>query len=392
MIYTGSALYVLVQGQYDGPPFDQDVVLIKYNNNMVFQWSQLINGAGNPDDYAVDLAVGPSGSILVLVKSGDNFLTLRYGTTGTLLSSATYDSGLGNDAPAALRFLNNITYVAGTRPAATGRQTVLIKYDNALTQQWALLSKQSIGATNDEVTDMTIDTSGNIYVCGNYYTSDMHPFVVKANASGTKLWTCMLSYNGMTPMRVFTDNNAEPFMYCNGSPDRYIKINKTNGIISSNVIVFNSANTNFEAKSVDKGSTNDIYIIGNFDTTYAGGSYDFGYKVSKLNSGGGRLWDIDDIGPAADFGYYPRNITVRDDSKVYYLANESWSGYYGTDESEFYGTIHAVSPASGLREEDITTAESGEDIFIYPNPASGKIHFTLNNLKSEKAHAVLINI
>lgn len=383
MIYTGSALYVLVQGQYDLPPNDRDVLLLKYNSSMVFQWSRLYNGVGNPHDDAIDITPGPSGSILILVKSLNNIITVRYSAAGAVMNTGVFDSGVGNeDTPSKVLYANNATYVCGTRPAATGRQSVLIKYNNTLVQQWALLTKSSVGATNDVNTDMTIDTSGNVYVAGTHFNTATRPFIYKVNPAGTRLWLRKLTFNGMSPMRIFTDNNAQPFLYGNASPDRYLRLDKVTGATALNVIMFNNPNQHFDVFSVDKGSTNDIYLTGNFDTTYFDPNFgnnvnSYGYRVIKINNAANRVWTINNISLDAHFTYHPVQIAVRGNSKVYYGVDQTFVGFPFT-HSEEYVTIHGVNPANGMREEEVEETTSTEKLTVYPNPATDKINFNFN--------------
>lgn len=397
MLYTGSALYVLVQGVFDFAPNDKDVILIKYNSSMVLQWVRYYNGIGNPDDEAIDMTVGPSGSILVLVKSLNNMITLRYNAAGTLLNTGVYDSGVANDDdPSKILYANNATYVVGTRPATSGRQTVLVKYNNTLVQQWALVTKMSSGATSDFVKDMTIDTSGNVYVAGDHFNTAYRPFVYKVTPSGTRPWTRRVTYNNMTPMKIFTDNNAQPFFYGDGSPDRYIRLDKNTGVISFNVALFNGPDQTFEVTDVAKGSTNDIYLIGNYDTLIVDPFYGllgyFGYRVVKLNNAGGRVWTKDQITSDGHFTVDAGKIYARGNSKIYYDAYESWVGWAGTGWSEYYTSIHAVAPATGLREEEELTTTETSSLNIYPNPVSDIIHFNFNNTMNEDAVVSIYNL
>ncbi len=397
MLYTGSALYVLVQGVYDFAPNDRDVVLLKYNSSMVLQWTRFYNGVGDPNDDAVDMTVGPSGSILVLVKSLNNMITLRYNAAGTLLNTGVYDSGVTNDDdPAKILYANNATYVVGTRPASTGRQTVLVKYNNTLVQQWALLTKMSTGATNDFVKDMTIDTSGNVYVAGDHFNTAYRPFVYKVTPAGTRPWSRKVTYNNMSPMKIFTDNNAQPFFYGDGAPDRYIRLDKNTGVISFNVSLFNGPDQTFSVTDVAKGSTNDIYLIGNYDTLIVDPFYGllgyYGYRVVKLNTSGGRVWTKDQITSDGHFTVDAGKIYARSNSKIYYDSYESWVGWAGTGYSEFYSVIHAVSPASGIREEEEMSSTETSSLNIFPNPASSIIHFNFNNATNEDAVVSIYNL
>jgi len=146
---------VYVTGYYYDSTGVMDFVTIKYNSSGTQQWVQKYNGPGNDDDYSKFIAVDASGNVYV---SG-------------------YSAGDG-----------------------TGLDYTTIKYNTDGVQQWI---QRYNGTENedDEVTDMVIDASGNVYVTGycydtvpgftisdNYYTTGRDFTTIKYNSNGQELW------------------------------------------------------------------------------------------------------------------------------------------------------------------------------------------------------------
>ncbi|MFZ1853078.1 MAG: SBBP repeat-containing protein, partial [Nitrosomonas sp.] len=82
---------VYVTGSSSGLGSGTDYATIKYNSSGVQQWVQRYNGPGNGRDAAYSLAVDGSGNVHVTGLSagsgtGDDFATIKYSQTGSLLT------------------------------------------------------------------------------------------------------------------------------------------------------------------------------------------------------------------------------------------------------------------------------------------------------------------
>jgi len=159
-------------------------------------WVARYNGSANDEDQACGLGRADSGRVFVTGTSwasgtGNDILTIAYGSSGELLWAQGYDGSAHSDD------LARALAVAGGRVVVTGGTTgasaltdfLVIAYDAAGTQQWsAVYDAPATG--NDHGLAAAIDSSGNTYAAG-YATGDTTGWdfaVVKYNSSGSCQW------------------------------------------------------------------------------------------------------------------------------------------------------------------------------------------------------------
>lgn len=104
----------------------------------------------------------------------NQFLALKYDTSGTLLWERTSPAEGGTGATAvAIDAANNVIFTGGPT----------IKYDAAGTLLWKTTSPGN-------TVDAAVDSAGDVYVCGNASgAAGLDFLVVKYSAAGTELWT-----------------------------------------------------------------------------------------------------------------------------------------------------------------------------------------------------------
>src|SRR5688572_19919046 len=137
---TDAAGNIYVTGYSTGLGTSKDITTIKYNSQGVLQWTARYDGPGNSTDEAYAITIDASGNIYV---------------TG-------YSVGSNSD-----------------------KDIVTIKYNSNGVQQWAI-RHTSAGEYDDEAYAITVDASGNSYVCGYQYDDDKDDeiVVIKYNSSG----------------------------------------------------------------------------------------------------------------------------------------------------------------------------------------------------------------
>ncbi|MCB0729036.1 MAG: SBBP repeat-containing protein, partial [Ignavibacteriae bacterium] len=162
------------------------------------EWQRSYNYV-NSDDIATDMAVDTVGNVYVTGRSSDgsynDFATVKYNSTGQQLWVKRYSSVSSSSNDRArnidLDTAGNV-YVCGSGKNAKNNNTVIvIKYSPSGDMVW----KQSFNTDSIETEDFEIDavlsSDGNMYVTGYFYdsTSIVHPFLVKYNLDGKKLWS-----------------------------------------------------------------------------------------------------------------------------------------------------------------------------------------------------------
>ncbi len=195
------ANYIYVTGRSYGIATDQDMVLVKYDNNGNQLWAQRYNGTANSTDISRSVAVDGSGNSYICgssygVSSGTDFMILKYDASGTEQwvkringsgniwdgAEAIKTDGVGNIFAAGYVFTGNYEYYT-------------VKYNSSGVLQWSKIFNGS-GNGNDLAHSLAIDPSGNVYVGGQSIGSGSNYdyALIKYNASGVQQW--VQTYNG----------------------------------------------------------------------------------------------------------------------------------------------------------------------------------------------------
>jgi uncharacterized delta-60 repeat protein len=154
-----------------------DYLTIKYSPDGDTLWTRRYNGSGGYNDEAVDLALDSEGNVYITGRcygiDGPDFATVKYSGEGVERWVRTYDGpGNSQDQGRALALdRDGAVYVTGT---SIGEETYMdyatIKYDPSGAEQWVIRYDSGEGST-DDVKDITVDDSGNVYITGGSYVS-----------------------------------------------------------------------------------------------------------------------------------------------------------------------------------------------------------------------------
>jgi hypothetical protein len=150
-------------------------VTIKYDSTGVEQWSRSFGEPGSSSGSACAIALDALGCALLtgrIAHEGSDFdiVTLKYGTNGELLWTASYDgSGEGEDTATALDIdSDGNAYVVGrSMGVTTGMDIVTVRYDGSTGDEVWVNRFSGPGSGDDGGTDLAVDNgAGAVYVTG----------------------------------------------------------------------------------------------------------------------------------------------------------------------------------------------------------------------------------
>ena len=273
--------------------------------NGTYGWTNIISGFTS----TVGVASDPSGYIYVVGgdtmtqynSSGGTVNTIPLdSTSGAVTASGVTSDGSGNiyvtgDFSGSVTFggVNSFTY------SGCGKETFLSKYNASITYQWTETSLSS--TCLDNANGVTTDSSGNVYVVGNFTNSvEFNPpnagstitvgnwgsaFLTKYNSSGTYQWTeAQSGSSGYHPYAtgngVATDSSGDVYMTgaigSSSTSDDFLNEYNSNGSLGLTKS-FNTTNGTAEGTGVAVDINGKVSVVGDatgtvvFDGT---GGYD----------------------------------------------------------------------------------------------------------------------
>ena len=232
-------LYVTGTTSSDGSLNARDVQVAKYDTNGSLQWQKTLGTAGTLQQglgVAVDAATGdfyivgnfwPSSSSQL-----SRLIVAKYNTSGVLQWQRSLTPAvLSNDSSGqdiALDSAGNV-YIVGSTPTSTSNnQAILVKYNSSGALQWQVGLSTATGQSQYE--GIAIDSSDNIFVTGFAQASAINYGVVaKYNTSGVIQWKKQIgdSGGGITNLTDVTLDSSGN-IYTTG-PGEYILKYDTNG-------------------------------------------------------------------------------------------------------------------------------------------------------------------
>lgn len=395
----GGSLYLIFNVKKATTPFDRDLCTQKYDLNLSKLWESIYATPNNgTEEKGGMIAEGPFSGLLVTLTSGTDARVLNYAkNNGQLLNSLVYNNGNGNTET-----INKIVYGAGSiyiggkneLTASAKVDMFIARYDSNFVPKWNKIFDVSVGSGFDELKDMSIDANNDVVVTGNFTnsTGPNRVFFTKYNdTNGSRLWLRKLTNDFIQATNVFTNTSNNLVSVVSGEPCRFVSVNNSTGAILASKGIFNAANINLTVSKIVKGSTNELYIIGNYDSTYTSGGVTTTLKgaiVSKIDAAGGRTWDTKTLSPLITQNYTAGDICIKSSSRIFYAVNifDPLSAPKKT-----YCYYNSIGTANGLRlgeEENV----SNTDISVYPNPASGNVNMIIRNATEASATLRIFSI
>lgn len=390
----GGNLYLLFDIKKSINGIDYDVCTQKYDLLLVKKWESVYNNPNSKDDFGIMLGEGPKSGVIISIATGQDAGIINYArTNGSIINSYTY--GSGNNQKENIRktiLTSGGVYFAGQdNSLLTGNSDMFIaKLDSNLSLVWNKVFDASAGTVYDEAIDINADASGDILVTGNFESAvgTTRVFYTKYNdTNGSRLWIRRLTNDNITAVAVFANASADLISVVNGSPCRYVNINGNTGALIASKGIFTNANINYQIADCING-TNDIYITGNFDSSFTSGGNpvtETGVLISKLDGTGSRLWN-EKISTIGQQSYTASDIAIRGNNRLCYMININDPAITNKTTHCIFASISATTGNRLASEATSTPA-----LTLYPNPANDFISIRPTNSIETEAIVEIYN-
>ncbi len=359
-----------------------DYFLVKYNSSGVAQWARnATTGTGsNRDDSGQDVFVDSSGNI---------YVAGRFKST---------QISFGNDV--------NLT----NRGMTSYSDFFVVKYNSSGTPLWARNPGQGTGTNDDIAKSVIVDSSGNVYIGGNFYSTTLGLgndvnltnrgandfFIVKYSSDGNTLWG-KNAFSGtgsgsdeITSITLDSSGNV----YATGSFSSAISfgndINLTNrGTTDFFVVKFNSSgvaqlglNPTYVNPSGSTGNWGNSIFVDSSGNIYAAGyfyplsisfgndinlnlseQYSYDFFVVKYNSSGVAQWARNPTSAGSGGNDSAYSVFVDSSGNVYV------GGFYSVNSIAFSSDV--TLPTRGSYDFFVAKYDSGGNILWAQGPTSG---------------------
>ena len=268
-----------------------DLTILKYSSNGVQLWVRNYNGPGNSSDGAKSIAFDSQNNVYVTGLSvgngtGNDFVTLKYNTSGSLQWSRRYNGpGNGADQANGIKVDNsdNVYITGSSAGIGTGLDYATIKYNTLGDSLWV---KRHNGTANttDEALSLDLDISGNVFVTGacNYTGAGNDYTTIKYNPNGDSMW--VRRYNGPS-----NGTDQARSIKVDNLGNSYITGNSSNDFAT---VKYNSLGGQVWSERYDGGGTEIAYYLihDSLNNVYVTGQTGNNFLTVKYNSAGVRQW------------------------------------------------------------------------------------------------------
>jgi hypothetical protein len=360
VVDAGGNVFVAGRKERDVAPwaYPLEYVIVKYNSAGALQWSRTYEGP-RQRCLSVYLAIDAASNVYVtgasLSDEGEepNFYgptdiaTLKFDKDGTLKWTKRYNGAAPNDfddAPGGMVVdADGNVYITGNSQKDGRISCTTIKYGTDGTELW--VQRYNATATSWDVgADITMDASGNIYVCSKNFTSSVtgetNISTLKYNNSGVLQWVKEFD-SGLDdlPGSIGVDAAGNVFVagysdqsttyphnyslailkYNSGGDPQWVKNYSVNA--TANLYFFDDDQPDDHFARLVVGNDNNVYV----STPIAVTGEDYNYLTLKYDPAGNVLWSQQFNG-ASSSNDYPASIAVDASNNVYVTGASKVSG------------------------------------------------------------------
>jgi uncharacterized delta-60 repeat protein len=333
---------IIVAGRSENLSFNDDFITLKYNSSGNLLWERRYNGVGNGDDAIAAAVLDDSGNIYVTGYSqegaslgGYNWITIKYFSNGVTAWKRSFNwTANSTDEPFAMAIdkFNNI-YISGY--GRTGLpfddDFITIKYNSDGIQQWIKVYA-SIYLNSDRSNSIIVDDSCNVYPSGYGSTEDGNEIItIKYAATGEEIW-----------IRRFPTNYADFLRHTLSAKDKYNNIIVNGYYYIGEHYAFNTIKYNSSGEILwnriykGAGNLNFCFALCTDDSAnvYAAGrsqnaGTDADFVIIKYNQSGDTMW-IRNYDSGENGNDYANGIAV-DNFQNVYLTGRSYYELTGLD-------------------------------------------------------------
>ncbi len=163
---------VYITGSKSNTGVGLDYYTVKYDSNLVSQWTATYNGSASLNDEAKGIAVDASGNVYVtgyatLSGQSTDYATIKYNSSGTQQWVQTVNgTNNGHDEATAIALdASGLPVVTGWKHNGVNNDYYTIKYDASGTTLWSA-SWHSVGDKDDRAFDVAAAQDGSFIVVG----------------------------------------------------------------------------------------------------------------------------------------------------------------------------------------------------------------------------------
>ena len=326
-----------------------DVFIAKYFANGNVDWATKISGTDSDEGRGIN--VDSSGNIYVT----------------------------GNYSSSPLTFYNADGTAFGTTLSNSGSDVFIAKYFENGDVDWVA---RVAGTSYDYGRDISVDSSGNVYITGDYDSSPLtfynkdgeafsttlprtgfmsDVFIAKYLANGDVAWAANVSGSG---------NDLSNGISVDNSGNVHIIGNYT----SSTLTLYNKDGAAFGTTLSNPGSS-DVFIAKYF----ANGNVDWATKIRGTNSDEGFGISVDSSGNVYVTGYFTSTLTLYNEDGTAFGTTLTNSGYYDAFIAKYLadGTVDWATRVAGTSYDygQGISVDSGGNVYIIGNYSSSPLTF-----------------